>query len=117
MKHLLKLLSKPTIKMKRTAPVHVNCSLVGVKDNILTGTKLRNYGTEELAKVMNTTRLVEICLTRCGVEEERITALSTALANNTYLNILRLNGNYGYFIHWSQMSLSALQTSKSDGNG
>ena len=53
--------------------------------------KIRNYGAEELAKVVNTTRLVEINLTRCGIEEEGIKALATALVSNVHLSILRLD--------------------------
>ena len=57
----------------------------------LIDTKLRNVGAVELARVMNTTQLVEINLTRCGIEEEGIKALSIALVNNHYLNVLHLD--------------------------
>ena len=50
-----------------------------------------DVGAEALAGVLNTTQLVEIDLSRCGITEKGIIALSTALANNVFLNVLQLN--------------------------
>ena len=57
----------------------------------LSGAQILDVGCKQLAQVLNTTRLVEIDLTRCGIEERGIIALSTALASNIFLNVLHLN--------------------------
>lgn len=57
----------------------------------LSSLSIRDQGAKELATVINTTRLVEINLSRCRIGEEGIKALSSALEYNNCLSILQLN--------------------------
>ena len=57
----------------------------------LTCVQILDVGAKELARVLNTTRLVEIAISRCGIQEEGIKALSTALGSNNCLSVLCLD--------------------------
>ena len=59
----------------------------------LLGADISDFGAKCLARILNTTRLVEIDLSRCEIEEEGIIALSSALASNNYLKIMHINDN------------------------
>ena len=52
---------------------------------------LRDVGARELAKVLNTTQLVELNLSRCGIETEGIEELFEALESNSCLRNLHLH--------------------------
>ena len=53
--------------------------------------RILDVGAEEIASVLNTTQLVELNLSSCGLETKGIGALSTALASNSCLSVLHLN--------------------------
>ena len=69
----------------------------------LSNAKIGNCGAEELAKVVNSTRLTEVDLTGCGIEDEGVKALSDALTSNVFLNTLRLDDT-----HISRAALQSL---------
>ena len=57
------------------------------------GAKVGNYGAQLLSQVLNSTRLREVDLSCCGIEEEGIVAILQCLASNVFLNTLHLDGN------------------------
>ena len=57
----------------------------------LSDEQILDVGAKEIASVLNTTQLVELNLSNCGLERRGIEALSTTLASNSYLSILHLN--------------------------
>ena len=57
------------------------------------GTKVGNYGAQVFTQVLNSTRLREVDLSCCGIEEEGIVAILQCLASNVFLNTLHLDGN------------------------
>ena len=55
------------------------------------GVPILDVGVIELAKVLNTTRLLELNLSRCGIKEEGIKQLCRVLETNHYLIALHLH--------------------------
>ena len=57
----------------------------------LSGLSILDIGAVELARVLNTTQVIELDVSRCGIEEEGIKALSRMLEHNCSLSTLYLN--------------------------
>ena len=77
----------------------------------LTGLSLLDVGAIELAKVINTTKIIELKLEGCGIEEEGIKHLSRALETNHFLACLHLNET-----NISSTALQALSRSLTQNN-